>query len=1486
MSTRTGLDLGIPFAEREGYRRPVQFLVLGSVEVVQEGDGDIALGGPKQRAVLAHLLLRANNLVPTEVLIDEVWGEEPPETVRNTLQTYAARLRKALGPGRLEGSRAGYVLRADPSEVDAHRFQSLLRDARRLLPIDPTAAVAAFDHALSLWRGPAFGDLAGEPSIGAEVARLEELRLGAIEDRIEALLTLGEPGQVIGELETLTARHPLHERFWGQLMLALYREGRQADALAAFQRARGLLADELGIDPSPELRKIHERILQQSPDLDVGGAPLRGYRLLERVGIGGYGTVWRAIQPEVGRDVAVKAIHPHLANEPDFIRRFEAEAQLVARLEHPHVVPLYDYWREPGGAYLVMRFLRGGNLAEALAGGPLETERVVRLLDHVSGALAAAHRQGVVHRDVKPSNILLDEEGHADLADFGIAKDLSANERTETGTIKGSLLYVAPEQLRGEAVTPRTDLYALGIVLFEAIAGTHPFADVPNIALLERQMHEPLPSVLERRPELPPAVDEVIARATAKDPEARFPDASSMAAAFGEALASTVSVAPSQPPLEVRNPYKGLRPFVEADAHDFFGREAFVERLLQRLRREERPARFLAVVGPSGIGKSSAVRAGLVPALRAGAIEGSEGWFITELMPGAHPLEELEAALLRVATQPPAGLLRLLESGPRGLLQAVERIIPEGSELVLVVDQLEEAFTLTEDESERALLLESIRVAAADPASRVRIVATLRADFYDRPLNYPRFGELLGTSTEVVTPLAPDELERAIVKPAEAAGLSVEPALVAQVASDVAEQPGALPLVQYALTELFDHHDEGLLTLAAYRDIGGVGGALAARAEHLYATRQDAGHEAVRQLFLRLVTLGEGVTDTRRRVPLSELSAIEVDAEAMQAALDAFGRHRLLTFDRDPATREPTVEVAHEALLRSWPRLHGWIDAAREDVRMLRKVADAATEWGGSSRDPSFLLTGSRLDQFESWASSTTLAIGNAEREYLRASTARREEEEASEAARAARERGLERRSVKRLRLIVAVLTAAVLVAGTLTAIALDRNASATRASRLATALELAAGAAANLDVDRELAILLALESVRVNDGIALPEAEEILRRTTAVSINTTGLLGGGIQVADFAPEADMVAVAGGDDSVGVWDLSTGLRTFVDASLAPCEAESCPDVLHVSMSDDGATLATMAYPVTPRGFNSFHVWDVADGRETFTVAPTRGLWDRGFVALSPDGGSLATAEWETVQIYPVGVEQPSRTVGWRDATPWILFSPDGTHLFLGDEDPWKDFGPTLVDVSTGETQVLFPGQHTGVPSFSADGSRLALSHRDPAAGGRLTVLDVASGTEVATIPSPEGPVALSPDGTVVAVTSAEPNLDDPSVVTLLEADTLEPIRSLQGDTASLVTGIAFDRSGSQIATASGTVHVWDVRTGAPTFTPPIEASSVLAFEFTQDGSEIVVVYVDGRIIVYPIALDDAIEIARSRVTRSLTDEECQTYLDVPTCPSD
>jgi serine/threonine protein kinase len=175
----------------------------------------------------------------------------------------------------------------------------------------------------------------------------------------------------------------------------------------------------------------------------------------------------------VDREVAIKAILPEFANQPEFIRSFEAEAQLVARLEHPHIVPLYDYWREPDGAYLVMRYLRGGNLTDLLKNGPMALDRISYILDQVTMALLVAHRNKVVHRDIKPDNVLLDEEGNVYLTDFGIAK--AVGYQTTDQNVSGSLRYMAPEQLASQPPTPAVDIYSLGLVIYEMVTGTHPF---------------------------------------------------------------------------------------------------------------------------------------------------------------------------------------------------------------------------------------------------------------------------------------------------------------------------------------------------------------------------------------------------------------------------------------------------------------------------------------------------------------------------------------------------------------------------------------------------------------------------------------------------------------------------------------------------------------------------------------------------------------------------------------------------------------------------------------------------------------------------------------------------------------------------------------------------------------------------------------------------------------------------------------------------
>ena len=211
-------------------------------------------------------------------------------------------------------------------------------------------------------------------------------------------------------------------------------------------------------------------------------ASLKGYELKERIGAGGFGAVYRAFQTTIGREVAIKIILPDFANHPDFIRRFETEAQFVARLEHPHIVPLYDYWRDPEGAFLVMRWLRGGSLRDALQEGPFELQQAALILDQVTSALALAHRNNVIHRDLKPANILLDEDGNAYLSDFGIAKDVASDGKpNQLDVMVGSPDYLSPEQARSEPVTPQTDIYSLGVMFYEILTGQHPFQNVSSV---------------------------------------------------------------------------------------------------------------------------------------------------------------------------------------------------------------------------------------------------------------------------------------------------------------------------------------------------------------------------------------------------------------------------------------------------------------------------------------------------------------------------------------------------------------------------------------------------------------------------------------------------------------------------------------------------------------------------------------------------------------------------------------------------------------------------------------------------------------------------------------------------------------------------------------------------------------------------------------------------------------------------------------------
>jgi WD40 repeat protein/DNA-binding SARP family transcriptional activator len=1353
------------------------FRILGPLEVDVGGD-TVPLGGPKQRAVLAHLVLRANQLVPAETLIDQIWPEEPPEKARNVIQTYVSHLRKALGHDRIESHGPGYRLRLDPSEFDAARFDALMRDARKSLPVDPNVAVATIEDALALWRGPALADVADQSSLLAEAARLDELRLEAQENRIEGLLAAGVQAQTIAELEALIALHPWRESLWGLLMLAFYREGRQAEALRSYQRVREILADELGIDPSPELARLHQRVLQQDPGLDLRGEPLRGYRLLEKIDAGPTGVVFRALQPRVERDVAVKIVHEAIAADPEFVRRFDADAQPVAALEHPHIAPIYDYWREPGRAYVVSRYLRGGSLrAIEERGEPLDRDRALRAIEQISLALTFAHRQGLAHGNVAPSNILFDPEGNAYLGDFQIGS--------------------------GPAPDPAEDVRELARLASRLLPKDASFAE------------------LAQRVEV--ATD--------------APSADVLARACRTALEPAAIAAPRR--IEERNPYKGLRPFTEADARDFFGREGLIRRLVARLGEAGPGSRFLAVVGASGSGKSSVVRAGLVPAIRDGALGGPEDPFVAAMFPGEHPIDELEAALLRIAVHPVPRLRERLESGSRGMLEVVDLVAPGEAEVVVVVDQFEEAFTHTTDERERELFLESLRVAAADPESRLRVIVTLRADFYDRPLVYPRFGELLAEGTEAVPPLTPDELEQAIRGPAERIGARPEPGLVAEMIADVAHQPGALPLLQYALTELFEHRDEDRLTLAAYREIGGIAGALSARADRIYQSTEPHGRRATKQVFLRLVALGEGRQDTRRRVPRGELDALDVDQEAIERAVNTFAGHRLLTFDREPSTREPTVEIAHEALLSAWERLRTWIDDAREHLRQERGLARAAAEWRGSGGDPSFLLRGARLEQLESWTATTDLAIGRPERAYLKASVDQHDREQEEEERRRDHEVRIERRSARRLRGLVAVFATAAIIATTLTIVAANQRSRAEREAGVAAARELAAAAVANLEADPEVSVLLAIEAVeatRSADGAALREAEEALHRAVVASRLDLEVPGVGGLLA--WSRKGVFVTEGPQDSglIEIRDSETGerVRSFHGHD---------GDVTDVALSPDGSRLASTGEDGTLK------VWDPSTGRLLSSLAAPGDAWGPSFSA----DGSLVAAAWEEpgdqVRVLDLSTDRVVSTIRVPQAIDTAL-SPDGKRVAVAQWWPSGQVG-AVFDVSTGQKALALAGPNccasprSRAVSWSPDGRLVAASSE-----GTARVWDAATGTVRYTLLGHSSfvlSVAWSPDSSRLVTGSS----DGTAKVWEIGSDGVRERWSLSAqETKSGIVGVAFSPDGMRVMAgdaSSSAVQVWDLGPTGDAEWANLPAPGHPAAEFMPDGRHVLTSSWKGRV---------------------------------------
>ncbi len=708
------------------------------------------------------------------------------------------------------------------------------------------------------------------------------------------------------------------------------------------------------------------------------------------------------------------------------------------------------------------------------------------------------------------------------------------------------------------------------------------------------------------------------------------------------------------------SPYVGLASFRPEDAHRFFGRDRLVDAVAARLS----DRRFLVVSGTSGAGKSSLLHAGVVPRMRAA------GWRTAQFTPGARPLEECAIHVGRLDGTTADRLAADLAGDPRALHRSVRQALaeqPPEVELLLVVDQFEELFTLCQDEDEQTRFIDALLVAAQAENSRCRIVLGVRADFYGHCASHPGVAALLADAHVLIDPMTTEELRQAVTEPAVQAGNAVEGALLARIVADVAGQVGTLPLVSHALLETWRRRRGTTLTVHGYEMAGGIRGAVAQTAERAYTALGARGRDRARQILLRLVALGEGTEDTKRRVRRSELDDDPETTAALAALVDA----RLVTVDHD------SVHLAHEALVRSWPRLRGWLAEDRDGLRVHRRLTEATRTWVSLDRDPGALHRGVSLEVARDWALRHGRNLTVVESAFLRTSLATDQ-----------REQAVRHRRTRQLRWLASALAVLLVAAVAVTAVAVRQRQDAVAEGLVTASRQLAAEAMAEADWDVAAAMRRALDAYRNHPTTEARSAVLSLASWHPYTAKLPSPVGIALETA-FSPDGRVLAVPGGPGRIGLWDVVT--RTESTVLGGPFG-----QALTVAFSPDGRRLAHGGQD------GAIAVWDVASRSALVDGVRTDGPVTK--IRFSPDGRLLATAGDTGVRLWDAADGRPLATLVDRGPGD-VAFSPDGALLAFTDAGG----GITLWDPATAAVVDRVATDATGPRSvaFGPDGRTIA-----------------------------------------------------------------------------------------------------------------------------------------------------------------------------------